>query len=83
MFVGRVGQFTPVLPGRGGGLLMRQQDGKYSAVTGTKGYRWLESELVRTQPDAMDLVDRSYYVKLVDDAVADISKYGDFEAFSA
>lgn len=83
VFVGRVGQFTPILPGRGGGLLIRQQDGKYSAVTGTKGYRWLESELVRTQPDAMDLVDRSYYIKLVDDAVSDISKYGDFEAFTA
>jgi hypothetical protein len=81
IFVGRVGQFCPIKPGRGGGVLYRKQDGKYYAATGTKGYRWLESEVVRDMSDARDMIDESYYVSLVDDAVATISKYGDFEMF--
>ena len=46
-FVGRVGQFCPIVNGANGGLLMREKDGKYSAATGTKGYRWMESEMVK------------------------------------
>ena len=85
-FVGRVGQFCPIKPGCGGGLLMRQTEGKdgsigYAAATGSKGYRWLESEYVR-ELHLEESIDRSYYDKLVDDAVAEISKYGDFEWFS-
>lgn len=85
-FVGRVGQFCPIKPGCGGGLLMRQTEGKngsigYAAATGSKGYRWLESEYVR-KLHLEDSIDRSYYDKLVDDAVAEISKYGDFEWFA-
>lgn len=80
-FIGRVGQFCPIKPGRGGGVLYRKQDGKYYAATGTKGYRWLESEVVRDMSDARDMIDESYYISLVDDAVATISKYGDFEMF--
>ena len=77
-FIGKVGQFCPV--SKGGGDLLREKDGKFSAVTGTKGYKWLESEMVKTLGLESD-IDRSYYDKLVDDAVAAISKYGDFEAF--
>ena len=83
-FVGRVGLFCPVLPANGGGLLMAEREDpktggkKYNAVTGTKGYRWLESE---TMQGRMDMVDRSYYEALCDDAVKTISKYGDFETF--
>lgn len=76
-FIGKVGQFCPM---KSGGELLREKDGKYSAVTGTKGYKWLESEMVKTLGKEGD-IDRSYYDKLVDDAVAAISKYGDFEAF--
>ena len=43
-FIGKVGQFCPIKDGCGGGLLMREKDGKYYAATGSKGYRWLESE---------------------------------------
>lgn len=82
VFVGRVGQFCPIKPGGGGGILLREKDGKYYAVAGTKGYRWLESETVRELHNEA-LIDRSYYNKLVDDAVETISKYGDFEAFVA
>ena len=82
VFVGRVGQFCPIKPGGGGGILLREKDGKYYAAAGTKGYRWLESETVRELHNEA-LIDRSYYNKLVDDAVETISKYGDFEAFVA
>ena len=79
-FIGKVGQFTPVKLGRGGGLLVRGKDEKYSAAQGTTGYRWLESEIVNVD-DNRDAVDESYYRKLVDDAVEAISQYGDFEWF--
>ena len=78
-FVGKVGNFCPIVPGKGGGLLMRDQDGKMYSVTGTKGYRWLESEMVRGVNE--QYIDRSYYNALVDAAVETISIYGDFEWF--
>lgn len=80
-FIGRVGLFTPVKDGFGGGILCRESDGKYHAVTGTKGYRWLESEMVKNMNND-DCIDKSYYNKLVDEAVETISKYGDFEWFT-
>ena len=78
-FIGRVGNFCPILPGHGGGLLVREKDGKYYSATGAKGYRWLESEIVRGTNE--EYIDRSYYNKLVDEAVATIEQYGDFEMF--
>lgn len=87
VFVGKVGSFCPIQSGRGGGELVRQSKDsegnvKYGAVTGTKGYRWLEAEVVKTLGKEND-IDRSYYNNLVDEAVKEISKYGDFEAFAA
>lgn len=79
-FVGKVGEFCPMIQGSGGGELLRFDNGKYLAVTGTKGYRWMESENVR-QLGLFDSIDKSYYTKLVDDAVKDISQYTDFEWF--
>ena len=78
-FVGKVGNFCPILPGKGGGLLTREKDGKYYAAGGSKGYRWLESEIVRGINE--EYIDRSYYNELVDAAVDTISQYGDFEWF--
>ena len=104
-FVGKVGEFCPIKPGKGGGVLCREQDGNYYAATGTTGYRWLESEVVLQKlnekttviddetgeikeiakavgiPGNEDVIDRSYYIKLVDAAVEEIGKYGDFEWF--
>jgi hypothetical protein len=80
IFIGKVGQFCPIKAGCGGGLLMREKDGKYYAATGSKGYRWLESEMVKQLEKESD-IDRSYYDKLVDDAAESISKYGDLEWF--
>ena len=82
IFIGKVGQFCPIKPGCGGGILLRQQGNKFNAAGGTKGYRWLESEMVKELGKESD-IDRTYYDKLVDDAVYTISKYGDFEMFVA
>lgn len=79
-FVGRVGQFCPIKEGCGGGILYRVQNGKNYAVTGTTGYRWLESEMVRAFKKE-DCIDKRYYQKLVDDAIEAINKYGDANCF--
>ena len=81
-FVGRVGQFTPV---KHGGKLVRKNGDKYHAVVGTKRpngepYLWLESEIVQ-KLHLEDTVDRSYYDRLVDEAISTICKYGDYEMF--
>lgn len=87
-FVGKVGQFCPIKPGCGGGLLLRETENKktkekgYAAATGSKGYRWLESEMVR-ELGKQDDIDRRYYNGLVDEAVKSLSSYGDFERFIA
>ena len=82
IFVGRVGQFCPIKAGCGGGELLREskERDKFSAVGGTKEFRWLESEMVKSLGKEND-IDREYYKKLVDRAVEDISKLGDFETF--
>lgn len=87
-FVGKVGNFCPVKTGVCGGWLCREgkdRDGnvKYYSATGTKGYRWLESEMVLTSKELRDNIDYSYFNKLVDDAVESISEYGDFEWFAS
>lgn len=84
IFIGKTGAFCPIKPGCGGGILVRlnENTGKYSAATGTKGYRWLEAEMVQKQ-NKEDDIDRSYYNKLVDAAVDAIAKFGDFEAFTS
>lgn len=79
-FVGKVGQFCPIKSGSGGGLLVREKDGKYYAAGGSKGYRWMESDMVKTL-NLENEIDRSYYDELVTQAANDISKYGDLEWF--
>lgn len=85
-FVGKVGLFCPVKPGCGGGILVRESDDKktggkkYSAATGSKGYRWMEAEMVK-KLEKEDCIDKSYYQKMCDTAVHDISEFGDFEWF--
>lgn len=78
-FIGKVGNFCPILPGKGGGLLVREKDGKYYSATGSKGYRWLESEMIRGTNEAF--IDRRYYDELVNEAIKTIEQYGDFEMF--
>lgn len=80
VFVGRIGQFTPVKEGCGGGLLVREKEGKYYSATGASGYRWLESEMVE-QLGKEDCADHGYYRNLVNEAKASIAEFGDFEWF--
>ena len=80
VFVGRVGSFCPIKPGFGGGLLMREKDGKYYAATGTKGFRWLEAETIGNL-DLDQAIDISYYDALVQSAIKSISEYGDYDWF--
>ena len=84
-FIGKVGAFCPIKPGHEGGELLREgvdKNGniKYDAATGSKGYRWLEAEMVKVLGKEDD-IDISYYTKLVDAAKDSISTYGDFEWF--
>lgn len=88
IFVGRVGQFCPIIPGAGGALLLREAgvkpngETKYDSVTGAKDYRWLESEMVY-QLHMEESIDKAYFNKEVDDAIKEISKYSDFEWFAS
>lgn len=80
IFVGKVGSFCPIKSGCGGGILYREKDGKYYAATGSKGYRWLEAEMVKNLGKEND-IDESYYVSMVNDAIESISQYGDMDWF--
>lgn len=80
-FVGRVSSFCPIKSGCGGGVLYRYDKGKYFAAAGTKGYRWLEAENARTNPDIYEMIDTSYYEELANKAIAAISKFGNFNEF--
>ena len=79
-FVGKVGLFCPVISGSGGGILLRDQNGKFYSATGADGFRWKESETVRElgQQDSIDIV---YYETMVSKAIAAINQFGDFGSF--
>ena len=80
-FIGKVGLFCPIKPGCGGGILLAQRDDKYYAATGSSGYRWLESEVVK-KLNKEDDIDISYYDSLAQAAIETISQYGDFNEFA-
>lgn len=79
-FIGKVGRFCPIKPGCGGGLLMREKDGKYYSATGAKGYRWLEAEIVSSLGRTDD-IDEGHFKEMADAAIDTIKKYGDYEWF--
>lgn len=79
-FIGKVGRFCPIKPGCGGGLLMREKDGKYYSATGAKGYRWLEAEIVSSLGRTDD-IDEEHFKEMADAAIDTIKKYGDYEWF--
>lgn len=88
-FVGRVGNFCPIKPGFGGGELVVKRNDKYDSANGSKGFRWLESEFIKDVNE--DVIDMSYFNKLVDDMIngsgsgkqykPGIADYGDPEWF--
>ena len=79
-FVGRIGSFVPIEPGKGGAILLALRNEKYNAVAGSKGYRWYESETALIEKKEND-VDMNYFKALVDGAIESISEYCDFEQF--
>lgn len=80
-FVGKVGRFCPMQKDCGAGRLLRSDDGKkFAAVTGTSGYLWMESGIVK-QLGLENKIDKSYYQTLVDNALATINQYGDAQEF--
>lgn len=80
-FIGKVGLFCPVKTGCGGGILLRDQNGKMYSATGADGFRWKESETVKQlgQEDCIDIV---YYETLVSKAIAAINNFGDIGSFT-
>lgn len=75
--LGRTGRFVPITSG--GGTLLRVKDGRYFAVAGTKGYKWIDAEIAKTMPDLK--IDMSYFEKLKDEAVKTIEQFGSFADF--
>jgi hypothetical protein len=82
-FVGRAGAFVPVREGTGGANLLRGKDGVFHAASGTKGYLWREAVVHRFlhEKSPCDDIDERYFRKLVDAALANLSKFGDAEWF--
>lgn len=81
VFVGRTGQFVPVKEGAGGGILYRVKDDKKYAVTGTKGYLWVEAELAKDLNP--ELIDMSYFEALAEEAKTAIDFFGSFASFTS
>lgn len=81
IFVGKIGQFCPIKKGCGGGELysLRGED-NYYAVQGTKGYRFLESETVKTLKKEKD-IDESYFIELANDSIKHIEEFGSYDEF--
>ena len=79
-FVGRAGLFVPIKPGCGGGILLREKEGKYYSASSSKGFRWLEAEMVQLMR-RQDDVDPVYHDTLVNDALDNIGRFGDTEWF--
>ena len=83
-FVGRVGLFCPIKPGKGGALLVKsvtKKDGStgFDAVVGTKGFRWKEAEQVKGICE--DDIDLAPFNQLVNEAIETISQFCDYEWF--
>ena len=69
-FIGKVGSFVPVMDGNGGGMLVREQNGRYYSATGAKGWRWKESE---TANHDLAEIDQRYFDKLNESAISTIN----------
>ena len=73
-FVGKEGNFVPVMDAIFGGDLMTLRDDKFNSISGTKGYRWQEAEVVKNNHNE-DQVDLTYFDSLADSAKKAIEEY--------
>ncbi|QGZ17263.1 DNA primase/polymerase [Arthrobacter phage Giantsbane] len=81
-YIGKGGLFTPIKPGMGGAQLVREKKDKsgFDAVAGTKGFYWLEAEMVKNLGKEKD-IDKAYFETLVNEAYDTLGKFGDVEWF--
>lgn len=78
VFVGRTGRFVPVH--QNGAMLWRVKDDKFFAVTGTKGYLWVEASMAK-EFNIYEDIDMGYFENLAENAKATIEKFGSFDEF--
>lgn len=81
-FIGKFGCFCPVTSGGGELVAERVDKGikKYVSVTGTKGYRWLETNTI-AENNLEYCIDISYYRAMVDSVISHISEFVAFDEF--
>lgn len=80
VYVGRTGSFVPVI--EKGGNLLRIKEDKHYAVTGTKGYKWIEREMALSRKkDYNKFIDFSYFEKLTEEAKNAIDYYTPIDKF--
>lgn len=78
--VGRTGSYVPVEDG--GGHLWRIKDDQRYAVSGTKGYKWIERDMAGDREETGELrIDMAYFENLVSAAKEAIEEYGSYEQF--
>ena len=74
-FIGRVGNFCPIIAGYGGAeLVCLNEQGKYVAPSGTKDIRWMEASYVK-EHGLEDKIDYEYFNAMVNEAIKDINEY--------
>jgi hypothetical protein len=79
-FIGKNVLVCPIRETEGGGTLVRKKDDSYSAVVGTKGYDWLEAEVIE-RLHLEDKIDMDYFRGLVDEAIEKIAEFGNAQEF--
>ncbi len=82
-FVGKCGAFLPV---KDGYELFKRDGEREGAVTGCKGYQWMDVEVYKgcmSKPLSLPEIDWTYYENLYNDACKAIEEYGDLGWFTS
>ena len=79
-FIGKAGQFCPIISGKSAGLLLRENKDKtkYDSVAGAKGYRFLEAEEVKLSKYEK-YINEEYFISQCNDVIKHIKEFGDYE----
>ena len=79
-FIGRVSNFFPVEDGENGGVLLSLRNGKYNAVNGSIGYRWMEADVAKMLGKE-DAYSRKYFDDKIEKVIKSINHFGSFDRF--
>ena len=79
-FIGKTGAFVPIMPEKGGGVLQVLRGDKYVAAPGSKGFRWMDVEMVQ-ELDKENDIDISYYDQQIEESKKKIAEFGDVDQF--